>query len=335
MPTITMIDSLSIKNFYKGKNVLVTGGTGLIGRQIVTKLCDLNCNVLSVSLDDLELDNRSSYIKADLTSIENCKKLTKDMDIVFHVAGIKGSIEVTKSKPASFMVPMLLFNTSILEASRINKVKDLVFTSSIGAYSSAEIFTEKDEEEVDSPMDFYPGWVKRIAELQIKAYEEQYGLNWGVVRPSNVYGPGDNFDEENAMVIPSLISKIYKKKLPLKVWGDGSAIRDFIFSGDVADGIIKCAFSKSKSRYLNIGSGHGITIKELIISLQSVVKFDYEFDTSKSNGFPKRVMNIDRAKKEIDFLPKVSIRDGLRKTWEWFKDNNSEYLKRKNYFTNK
>ena len=103
-----MIDNLSLKDFFKNKNVLVTGGTGLIGRQLVTKLCDLNSNVLSVSLDDLELDNRSSYIKADLTSIDTCKKLTKDMDIVFHVAGIKGSIEVTKSKPASFMVPMLL-----------------------------------------------------------------------------------------------------------------------------------------------------------------------------------------------------------------------------------
>ncbi len=330
-----MTSNLSFKNFFKNKNVLVTGGTGLIGRQLVSKLCDLNSNVLSVSMDDLQLEKRSRYMKLDLTSIDNCKEVTKGMDIVFHVAGIKGSIDVTKSKPASFMVPMLLFNTSILEASRINNVKDLVFTSSIGAYSSSEIFIEKNEEEVDSPMDFYPGWAKRIAELQIKAYSEQYGLNWGVVRPSNVYGPGDNFDEENAMVIPSLMSKIYKKKLPLKVWGDGSAIRDFIYSGDVADGIMKCAFAKSKSRYLNIGSGYGITIKELITSLQSIVKFDYEFDTSKSNGFPKRVMNIDRAKKEIDFLPKVSIKDGLRKTWEWFKDNSSEYLQRKNYFTNK
>ena len=326
-----MIDNLSLKDFFKNKNVLVTGGTGLIGRQLVTKLCDLNSNVLSVSLDDLELDNRSSYIKADLTSIDTCKKLTKDMDIVFHVAGIKGSIEVTKSKPASFMVPMLLFNTSILEA-RINGVIDLVFTSSIGAYSSAEIFTEKDEEEVDPPMDFYPGWAKRIAELQIKAYEEEYGLNWSIVRPSNVYGPGDNFDEENAMVIPSLISKIYKKKLPVKVWGDGSSVRDFIYSGDVADGILLCAYFKTKSKYLNIGSGSGITIKDLIKTLKNIKDFDYDFDTTKSNGFPKRVMSIERAKKEIKFSPKVSIQDGLISTFEWFNENSSEFLRRKNYF---
>lgn len=327
-----MINNLSYQDFFKDKNVLVTGGTGLIGRQLVSKLCDLGSNVLSVSMDDLQLDKRSNYMKTDLTIIDNCKDVTKDMDIVFHVAGIKGSIEVTKSKPASFMVPMLLFNTGILEASRINKVKNLVFTSSIGAYSSSEIFSESDEEEVNPPMDFYPGWAKRIAELQIKAYQEQYEINWGVVRPSNVYGPGDNFDENNAMVIPSLMSKIYKKQLPLKVWGDGSSVRDFIFSGDVAEGILNCAYFKNSSRYLNLGSGTGITIKELIVSLQSVIKFDFEFDISKSNGFPKRVMNISKAQKEINFFPKTKILEGLRITWDWFLQNNNEYLKRKNYF---
>ena len=326
-------NSLSFENHFYKRNTLVTGGTGLIGRQLVSRLCDLGANVLSVSMDDLKIDKRCDYIKSDLTSFENCKDVTKGMDIVFHVAGIKGSIDVTKSKPASFMVPMLLFNTSILEASRVNGIKNLVFTSSIGAYSSAEVFVESDDEETTPPMDFYPGWAKRIAELQIKAYEEQYNINWGIIRPSNVYGPGDNFDEKNAMVIPSLISKIYKKKLPLKVWGDGSSIRDFIFSGDVDEGLMKCAYHKSKSRYLNIGYGSGITIKQLITTLKSIINFDYEFDLTKSNGFPKRVMNIDRAKNEINFIPKININEGLKITWDWFEKNNSEYLKRKNYFS--
>ncbi len=320
------------KKFFLNKNILVTGGTGMIGRQLVTKLCDLNSKVTSVSMDDLKLDNRAKYIKIDLTNIDNCNEVTKDIDIVFHVAGIKGSIEVTKSKPASFMVPMLMFNTNILEASRLNNVKNLIFTSSIGAYSSAEIFIEKDSEESDPPMDFYPGWAKRMAELQIQAYKKQYDLNWSVVRPSNIYGPGDNFDEKNAMVIPSLISKIYKKQLPLKVWGDGSSIRDFAYSGDVADGLIQCAYFQPKCNYLNIGSGHGITIKELISSLKTIVEFDYEFDLSKSNGFPKRVMDIEKAKKEIEYNPLTSISEGLKITWEWFINNSQEYHNRQNYF---
>lgn len=327
-----LISTMISKEYFKGKNILVTGGTGMIGRQLVKKLCDFESNVLSASMDDLNLDDRAKYIKSDLTKIENCLKVTKDKDIVFHVAGIKGSIEVTKSKPASFMVPMLMFNTNILEASRINKVENLVFTSSIGAYSSSEIFIEKDDEETDPPMDYYPGWAKRVAELQIRAYKEQYSLNWSVIRPSNIYGPGDNFDEKNAMVIPSLMAKIHKGQLPLKVWGDGSSIRDFAYSGDVADGLIRCAFYKPKCNYLNIGSGYGISIKELIISLKSVIDFEYEFDLTKSNGFPKRIMNIDRAKDEIDFIPKTSIKEGLKITWEWFNNNNKEYLKRQNYF---
>ncbi len=320
------------KKFFLNKNILVTGGTGMIGRQLVTKLCDLNSKVTSVSMDDLKLDDRAKYIKIDLTNIDNCNEVTKDIDIVFHVAGIKGSIEVTKSKPASFMVPMLMFNTNILEASRLNNVKNLIFTSSIGAYSSAEIFIERDSEESEPPMDFYPGWAKRMAELQIQAYKKQYALNWSVVRPSNIYGPGDNFDEKNAMVIPSLISKIYKKQFPLKVWGDGSSIRDFAFSGDIADGLIQCAYFQPKCNYLNIGSGRGITIKELISSLKTVVEFDYEFDLSKSNGFPKRVMDIEKAKKEIEYNPLTSISEGLKITWEWFINNSQEYHNRQNYF---
>ena len=225
-----MISDKILENFHN-KNILITGGTGLIGRQVVSILCQVSPNVRVVSLDDIILDERAEYINADLTDFNTCKELTLDTDYVFHLAGIKGSIEVTKSRPASFFVPLLMFNTNILEAARLNKVKKLVYTSSIGAYSSAEVFHEN--KNLDGiPMDMYPGWAKRMAELQIKAYSHEYGLNWSIVRPCNVYGPGDNFDPENAMVIPSLMMRIHRGENPLLVWGDGSAIRDFAFSRD-------------------------------------------------------------------------------------------------------
>jgi len=167
-----------------------------------------------------------------------CKNLTKDKDYVFHVAGVKGSIDVTKKKPSSFFVPLLMMNTNILEACRINKVEKVVYTSSVGAYSSAEIF-EEDENLNGEPMDMFPGWAKRMAEKQIESYAIQYGLkNFAIVRPANIYGPGDNFDPDNAMVIPSLMMRIYRGENPLKVWGGGSAIRDFAYSRDIAEGII-------------------------------------------------------------------------------------------------
>ena len=159
---------------FSGRNVLVTGGTGLIGREIVRILCDAGARVKIVSLDRVEVDARADHVFGDLTDFRLCLELTKDMDFVFHVAGIKGSIEVTKSKPASFFVPLIMFNTNMLEACRLSKVKKAVYTSSIGAYSSAEVFRET--ENLDGPpMDMFPGWAKRMAEMQIKAYQIQYG----------------------------------------------------------------------------------------------------------------------------------------------------------------
>lgn len=325
-----MIEKKVLESFKK-KNVLASGGTGLIGRQVVNILCDAGACVKVVSLDKINIDDRAEHIYGDLTNFEFCKEITKDMDFVFHMAGIKGSVEVTKSKPASFFVPLLMFNTNILEASRLNKVQKLVYTSSIGAYSSAEIFRES--ENLDGPpMDMFPGWAKRMAELQIKAYKIQYGMeNFSVVRPCNVYGPGDNFDPENAMVIPSLMSRIYKKENPVLIWGDGTAVRDFAYSKDVAEGVILALYHGTKSGFINLGSGKGVTVKELVETLRSFIDFNYKFDTTKSSGFPRRIMDISLAR-EIDYNPATSLLDGLKETWDWFLKNQDEYLKKKNYF---
>ncbi len=324
--------SKTILDSFKQRNVLITGGTGLIGRQIVHILCNVGANVRVVSLDDITIDEQAYHLKADLTELSVCKEVTSDMDYVFHVAGIKGSIKVTKSKPASFFVPLMMFNTNVLEACRINKVKKVVYTSSIGAYTSAEIFKESDNLE-GPPMDMFPGWAKRMAELQIKAYKTQYGLeNFSVVRPCNVYGPGDNFDPDNAMVIPTLMYRIYQKQNPVVVWGDGSAIRDFAYSRDVAEGIILALYYGTKSGFVNLGSGRGYSIKELVETLHSFLEFNYEFDTTKPSGFPKRIMDISLARELIDYNPTTSLAEGLKETWQWYTNNQDEYLKKMNYF---
>ena len=245
-----------------------------------------------------------------------------------------------------------MMNTNMLEACRTNNIKKVVYTSSIGAYSNAEIF--KETENLDGfPMDMYPGWAKRMAEMQIESYKIQYNLkNFAIVRPCNVYGPGDNFDPENAMVIPSLMYKIltYQKNKernkennlknvdPIKIWGDGSAIRDFAYSKDVAEGIILALYhgtNDSPTGFVNLGSGTGHTIKQLIETLYTFLNFEYEFDTTKSSGFPKRVMDITLAKYLINYNPTTSLLDGLKETWYWFIKNQDEHLKKKNYFNEK
>lgn len=326
-----MIRDEILESFH-GRRVVVTGGTGLIGRQVVRILCDAGAAVCTVSLDDLVADSRSDHVKGDLTDFGFCKAVTRDAEFVAHVAGIKGSIEVTKTKPASFFVPLLMMNTNVLEALRVNGVAKAVYTSSIGAYASAEVFRE-DGGLDGPPMDMFPGWAKRMAELQVEAYRIQYGLhNIAVVRPCNVYGPGDNFDPANAMVIPSLMHRIHDGERPVRIWGDGSAIRDFAYSRDVAEGVILALHHGTAAGFVNLGSGTECSIRELVETLRTVVPFEYEFDASKSSGFQKRVMDISRARQLLGYQPSTSLNDGLRATWTWYVEHEGEHRLKQNYF---
>ncbi len=325
--------SESVLEAFRNRNVLVTGGTGLIGRQIVWILCQADAHVRIVSLDKINVHPSAEHLLGDLTDFGFCKSITKDMDYVFHVAGIKGSIEVTKAKPASFFVPLMMMNTNVLEACRVNGISKIAYTSSIGAYPSAEVFKESEDVEEDPPMDMFPGWAKRMAELQVRSYKIQYGLdNFAIVRPCNVYGPGDNFDPQNAMVIPSLMYRIYHKEDPVIIWGDGSAVRDFAYSEDVAEGAVLALYHGTGSRYVNLGGGRGYSIKELVETLTSFIPFNYEFDTTKPSGFPKRVMDISLAKEMLGYNPTTSLSEGLKETWDWYVNHQDEYLNKKNYF---
>jgi GDP-L-fucose synthase len=326
-----MIEEEVLRSFVK-RNVLVTGGTGLIGRQVVNMLCEAGARVKIVSLDRMKVDERAEHIFGDLTSFEFCRDITKDMDFVFHLAGIKGSADVSQKKIASHFVPTLMINTNMLEASRVNKVRKIAYTSSIGAYTNTDVFRESDYRVDSLPMDF-AGWAKRMGELQIQAYKIQYDLdNFSVVRPSNVYGPGDNFDPNNAMVIPSLMHRIYHKENPVVIWGDGSAIRDFAYSRDVAEGVILALHYGTKSSFVNLGSGRGYSIRELVETLHSFIDFNYKFDNTKSSGFPKRVMDISLAGKLIHYDPTTTLLDGLKQTWNWYLKNPDEHIRKKDYF---
>jgi GDP-L-fucose synthase len=156
--------------------------------------------------------------------------------------------------------------------------------------------------------------------------------NIAIVRPANVYGPGDNFDPKNAMVVPSLMCRVADGERPLSVWGDGSAVRDFAFSRDVAEGVLLALARGTRGAFVNLGSGQSVTIKELVETLARVTPFDFVFDASKPAGFPKRVMDISRAREWIGYEPSTSLYDGLKETWDWFQSNKDEYTKKKNYF---
>ncbi|MGO9120618.1 MAG: NAD-dependent epimerase/dehydratase family protein [Desulfomonilaceae bacterium] len=325
-----MIRDEVLESFH-GKTALVTGGTGMIGRQVAKMLCDAGSHVRIVSLDHIQIDPRAENVFGDLTRLDLCKEVTADMDFVFHLAGIKGSMKVSGTMLASHFVPTLMFNTNLLEAARLNKVKKLVYTSSIGAYANAEVLREDDNPDAP-PMDF-AGWAKRMGELQIHAYRVQYGLDtFSIVRPTNVYGPGDNFDPENAMVVGALMTRIDRKEDPVVVWGDGSAIRDMAFSRDIAEGIILALHHGTRGKFVNLGGPQGYSVRELVETLAEFLRFNYVFDTTKPSGWPKRVMDSMLARQMIDYNPTTSLLDGLKETWQWFQENKDEYRHKKNYF---
>ncbi len=328
-----MITDSDLVTFHR-RNVLVTGGTGLVGRQIVKILVHAGARLRVVSLDKISVSPKAEHVVGDLTSFDFCKEVTRDMEYVFHVAGIKGSVDVTKTKPASFFVPLLMLNTNVLEACRINKIQKAVYTSSIGAYPSAEVFKESDDYTAEGPpMDMFPGWAKRMAEMQVHAYRIQYGIDsFAIVRLCNVYGPGDNFDSASAMVIPSLMDRIARGEDPVVIWGDGTAIRDFAYSEDIAKGVILALCRGTGSRYVNLGSGRGCSITELVETLRSIIPFNYRFDHTLPSGFSRRVMDISLARQMLGYMPQTSLLEGLRKTWEWFVNNRDEHLKKLNYF---
>ena len=324
-------------NFYKDKNILVTGGTGLIGRPLVKMLIEVGGKVTVASLDDRSRAHpEAKFLKLDLTDINNCLKAVRGMDYVFHLAGIKGSPKMTKERPASFFVPTILFNTNMMEAARRAGVKHYLYTSTIGVYAPAQVFYEDDVwKTFPSENDKFAGWAKRMGELQAQAYRIEYGWDKvSIVRPANVYGPYDNFDPENAMVIPSLIARALGGENPLVVWGDGTPIRDFIHARDVACGMM-LAVQKEVNVPVNLGSGTGVTIKQIAETIARFVPggpIKIVWDKKKPMGDKKRLMDITRAKKLLEFKPIVSLEQGIKETIEWYLKNKVLLDKRYNVF---
>jgi len=328
-----------MSNYYKNKNVLVTGGTGLIGVPLVNLLLEAGANVTVASLDSASrCPAGAKFINIDLRSFENCLKVCKDQQIVFQLLGVKGSPKMCAERPASFMVPTVTFGFNMMEAARQCNVEDYLFTSSIGVYQPSDVFYEDDVwKTFPSDNDRFAGWAKRLSELQAEAYKIEYGWDRiSIVRPANVYGPFDNFDPENAMVIPSLINRVVSGERPLKVWGDGSPIRDFIHAKDVARGMM-LAVEKNITEPVNLGSGSGVKIKDIVTSIVSYFDEDIEiiWDTTMPSGDSKRLMSTTKAEKLLNFRTSISLKDGIYETIEWFIKNHkdSEVAKRYNSFT--
>tara|TARA_B100001057_G_scaffold499567_1_gene610735 strand:+ start:144 stop:1139 length:996 start_codon:yes stop_codon:yes gene_type:complete len=330
---------MSYDKFNK-KNILVAGGTGLVGQQLTNLLINLGANVSVSSLDSEKLINSKvkNFFKLDMSILQNCKEACKSQDIVFCLLGSTGSPATNQAKPATFMNANLLTAISMLEGARLAGVKEYLYTSTYGVYShSGEMVESNMWNNPPSEHDKFAGWAKRIGELQVEAYQKQY--NWKkiyIVRPANIYGPNANFDGKNSMVIPATIKKFFNNNGKVEIWGDGSAVRDFIFSRDVAQMMIDVV-DKEILDPINIGSGSGTSIKELVetISKSEFLKTKPEifYDTSKPSGDKRRVLNTEFAESK-GIKTKISLEDGIRETIEWYLNNGNTELEKYNAFEN-
>jgi GDP-L-fucose synthase len=311
---------------FAGQKILVTGGTGLIGREVVKLLLKAGARVRVTYMRDLiEPDPGVEYIRGDLMNADFCRKAAEGTAIVFHLASIKGSVGVGRKCAADFFVKPMLMNTHMMEEARKAGVERYLFCSSICVYAPAKIFLEdKAWDGPPQPADSFAGWAKRMGEMQAEAYREQYGWNnVYIVRPVNIFGPYDNFDPQTAQVIPALIHRALSGENPLKVWGDGSAVRDFLFTRDCARGLLLAMEKGTSGVPINLGSGIGYSIRQIVSEIIDVhgKSLEVVWDTSKPSGESYRVADVTRAREMLGFSPMVSLKDAISETYQWYSKN--------------
>lgn len=319
----------------KNKKILVTGGTGMIGRALCNKLVKDN-TIFTASLDgnDRKVPYSKEHFQVDLRDPKICNQICKGMDIVFHLAGIKGSPKLTQNKPATFFVNTSLFNLNMLDAISKSNLDWALYTSSVGVYAPAKVFYEDTVwSTFPSEYDKFAGWAKRMGELQIEAYAIENKINhFSIIRPSNVYGPFDNFDLETSMVVPATIVKVLNAKNEITMWGNGSPIRDFVYSGQVADQMIWMVENKINTP-LNCGSGHNYSIKDMVEKVIEITgkNIEVKWDTSKPTGDQFRTMDMSKTK-SLGFNSTYSLEQGLKETINWYTDISNRSITRYDAF---
>ena len=304
--------------------IFVAGHKGLVGSAIVRHLEEQGfTNIITID-----------RFQCDLTNQKDVKMffMSEQPEYVFLAAAKVGGIGANSEYPADFIYENLMIQSTIISSAAMVGVEKLLFLGSSCIYPkfAKQPITEDQllSGYLEPSNDAYA--IAKIAGIKMcQAYRKQYGLNAIAVMPTNLYGPNDNFDHNNGHVLPSLISKFdgsleKSKHWVVKLWGDGSARREFLHVDDLASALLICMERYDSEDIINIGTGEDITIKELAEMIVDVTgyKNDYEWDTSKPNGTPRKVLNVDKVK-SLGWEPKISLREGLESTYEWMKNNRS------------
>ncbi|HNP27556.1 MAG TPA: NAD-dependent epimerase/dehydratase family protein [Nitrospirales bacterium] len=314
---------------FKGSKVLVTGAGGFLGTNIAKRLVEGGSHVrgtLHVRSPQFE-HQRLEYVKADLTKMEDCRRVVEGIDYVFMCAANTSGAAVMATQPLAHVTPNVVMNAQMLEASYQVKVKKFLFVSSSAAYPpSGDRQVSEEEMFAGDPYEAYfsVGWMKRYGEVLCRIYSEKIKdpMNTVVVRPSNVYGPYDKFDFERSHVTAALTRKVIERHDPLEVWGTGDDVRDLIYVDDFVDALLLAMVRLDRFDPVNIGYGKGCRVREVLNTLLEVDGFQEAHvvvNPTKPSMIPIRLIEVSKAKRLLGFTPKISLMEGLRRTTHWYR----------------
>jgi GDP-L-fucose synthase len=326
-------------NFWKGKKVLVTGAGGFIGSYVAEILVEKGAEVFAILRSPESnhsfinsLKGKVTLVYGDLKDFEKCRGLVKNKDIVLQLAAKVGGVGFNIEHPAYLYRENTIPFINIIEASRLEGVERFLTVSSACVYPRfCTIPTPEEEGFKDMPEITNEGYglAKRMQEKLSMYYAKEYGMKIAIARPYNAYGPKDDFDPKTSHVIPALIKRAIEAKPgePFVVWGSGEQTRAFLYARDFAEGILEVCEKYPNADPVNIGTNEEIKIKHVVSLILEILgkSSQIEFDMTKPEGQPRRNCDTSKAEKVLGgWKSKTSLRQGLEKTIEWYKQNNSQ-----------
>jgi GDP-L-fucose synthase len=320
-----------------GRRVLVTGGSGFIGANLMSRLLPLGCRIRATLHERPAVIESADveYVAADLTSADECRRVVEGIDVVFMCAASTSGAAVIRSSPLVHVTPNVIMNAQMLDAAYRAGVKKFVFISSSIVYPPNDgRATREDDAFTGDPPDVYygAGWMKRSAEALCRMYAEKLNPPMAtlVVRPSNCYGPYDKFDPARSHVTAALVRRVVDRETPLVVWGTGDDVRDLLFIDDFIDGMLRATALADPFLAVNLASGGGVSVKEILATILRVEGWrdaDIRFDASRPTTIASRLIDVTLARERLGFTAPTRLEDGLARTVDWYRTHRAAWTK--------